>query len=168
MSKGAIKLQITDITSDQEWATDPTMIEVGISAAMLKLAEDSVAFMKDHDIDCMVSWSALPVTLYALIDDMHEDDVKGKQPITGEDGQEYVEFKPEYQLDGCSAKIFKDGAIQGVIPFKHSNEEVWFDIARIADLKEMFNAAPAHEPATVEALPTPATVINVDCHPFTL
>jgi hypothetical protein len=131
------------------------MIEVGISAAMLKLAEDSVAFMKDHDIDCMTSWAALPVTFYARVDEMHEDDLKGKQPITGDDGEEYVEFKPEYQLDGCSAKIFKDGAIEGVIPFKHSNEEVWFNISCIADLKEMFNAAPAHEPATAEALPTP-------------
>lgn len=138
-SPAEIKVQVTEICSDQEWTADPDMIEVSAGAALLESAERCVAFMQENDINYMCKWWAFSYTLYKVDDD---SDAQDKPKIIGTNGQAYVEFEPEYRLNGCNAKIYKDGDIQAVLPFKHSDGELWFDVGNVADLKFQLECKP--------------------------
>lgn len=139
LSKNTISVQISDVSSSQDWTVDPDMVEIEVGAAFLQKAESCIAFMQENDINYMGKWSAFGYTLYALAEDP-EDDGQDKPMIIGQDGQQYVEFTPKYQLDGCTAKIYKDGDIQVVMPFKRTNDELWCDIGNIKDLKVMLRS----------------------------
>lgn len=133
MSK--INVQIAEVHSNQEWATDPDMIEVELDAAFLQKAEKCIVFMRENDVNYMCIWWAFDYTLYELADNLDDEDKKEKSPVICTDGQEYVEFEPEYRLDGCHAKIYKDGDIQAVLPFKHTDDELWCIVGNVGDLK---------------------------------
>lgn len=134
--KKEIAVQIAGVSSNQEWTTDPDMIEVVFGADLLERAEKSLAFMQENDINYVCRWWSFSYTLYELAENVSDDDLKDKTIIQGTDGQSYVEFEPEYRLDGCHAKIFKDGCIRAVLPFKNTSDELWFDIGHISDLKQ--------------------------------
>ena len=134
-----ITVQVTEVHSNQEWATDPNMVEVSVGAAFLQLAEACVAFMQENDIDYMCKWWASGYTLYKVCDD---PDAEERPKIIGVDGQEYVEFQPEYRLNGCNANIYKDGDIRAILPFKHSENELWFEVGNIKDLKFNIESKP--------------------------
>lgn len=137
MSKGKeIAVQVAGVSSSQEWTTDPDMVEVIVTDDLLLRAEKCIPFMLENDISYVCRWWSFGYTLYELAENMDDDDLKGKTIIQGIDGQSYVEFEPEYRLDGCHAKIFKDGCIRAVLPFKNTSDELWFDIGHISDLKQ--------------------------------
>lgn len=147
MSTNTIKVQIKDVSSNQNWASDPGMIEIEISAEFLQIAEKCVAFMAESGINYMGKWWAFDYTLYKIGEDLADDETDGKQVLIGKDGEEYIEFTPEYRLEGCNAKIFKDGDIRAVMPFKNSDsgEELWCDVGNIKDLMAMLNSESAEE-----------------------
>lgn len=135
MSNHTINVQITDVSSNQEWTTDPDMIEIELGAQFLQKADKCVAFMQENDINYMCMWWVFGYTLYELSDNLDEDAKEGKSLLIGTDGQEYAEFEPEYRLDGCHAKVYKDGDIQAVLPLKHTGDELWCTVGNVADLK---------------------------------
>ena len=146
MSK--LNVQNSDISSNQEWSADPDMIDVTVDEVLLQKAEKCVAFMQENDIDYMCCRGALGYTLYELAENLDDGDKDGKEIVNGHDGQAYVEFEPEYRLDGCHAKIYKDGDLQAVLPFKHTSDELWFTVGNVADLKLKIAAAAGAEAAT--------------------
>ncbi len=130
MSQSTIRVQVTNVCSNQEYGPDPDMIEIEMDAKFLSNAECCVAFMKERGLDYVCAWWALSFTLYSLNED-------GKSPLNGLDGLEYTEFNPDeyYALDGCHAKIFKDGEIQAVLPIRKDDAELWCTVGSVADLK---------------------------------
>jgi hypothetical protein len=56
MSSRSLTIQSTDISSSQEWAMDPDMIEVYISQDFLAKAEKCVAFMRENDVLKCTIW----------------------------------------------------------------------------------------------------------------
>lgn len=130
MADNAITVQATDVSSSQDWTTDPDMISVKVDMDFLQKAEKCIAFMRDNDIHVMTNWWAFGYALYARADC---DD--GAVPsLIGDDGEAYVDFDPGYSLDGCHAKIYKDGDIFAVLPFKHSAGELSCSLGNVADL----------------------------------
>ena len=72
----------------------------------------SIWFEKQGGVS-IISWIAYFVV--SIIWLVYSLKIKDKPMIIGQDGQQYVEFTPKYQLDGCTAKIYKDGDIRVVI-----------------------------------------------------
>lgn len=149
-----LTVQMTEISSSQEWTTDPEMIEVYVNKGFLEKAEKCVAFMQEHDVNQVVIWGAFGHKMFENIDNLSEEDglkgkiiVKGMGHLSG-DVEEYVEFEPEYSVSGCHAKVDKDGEIHAVFPFKNSSDEVWCTIGALDDLKVRIGMAP---PATAAA-----------------
>lgn len=140
MSKPEIRIQATELASGQEWTSDPDMIEVVITADLVEKAEQCVAFMQTHDVAYMVIYWAMRYTLYGLTECFDEDELAGKTIVTGEDGKQYVEFTPEYRLDGCHTKIYKDGDLFCLMPFKHTADSLSGRVADIPWLKAQLAA----------------------------
>lgn len=120
-----IAVRTTDISSNQDWASDPDMIEVNMSQDFLDKAEKCVAFMQENDVSYVCMWYVLGYEFYELAENYTEPELEDKTLITGKDGKKYVEFETEYRVEGCHAKIYKDGVIQAVFPIKHSGDQVW-------------------------------------------
>lgn len=134
MSNQALTVQGTKISSSQEWTTDPDMIEFYVTPEFLKKAETCVAFMQKHDISKVVVWWAFGYELFQDVANVDEGDLAGKEMVKGGDG-EYVEFEPEYRLDGCHAQIFKDGEIRAALPFKNTADVLYCTVGSLSDLK---------------------------------
>lgn len=137
-----LTVQSSYISSSQEWAKDPGMIEVYVSHAFLEKAEKCVAFMQENDVHKVTIWWAFGYTLYLEVEALDEDDLKGKEIVTDENGDEFVEFEPEYCIDGCHAEVYKDGRINAVFPFKHTSEHLWCAVGTLTDLKAKLAATP--------------------------
>lgn len=142
-----LTVQMTEISSSQEWTTDPEMIEVYVDKGFLEKAEKCVAFMQEHDVNQVVLWWSFDYKMFENIENVSErDDLTGKTVVKSmESGAvaEYVEFEPEYRVSGCHAKIDKDGEIHAVFPFKNSGDEVWCTVGTLDDLKVKIGMAPS-------------------------
>ncbi len=135
--KESIEVQVVDPVSDQEWASDPDMLVITVPAELIDKAETCVAFMKAHGVANMLVSYALSDTLYALTECFNDEDLATKTRVTGTDGKGYAEFEPDYQLDGCHARIERDGDITAVLPFKHQGGSLRGKIGNIAELKKL-------------------------------
>ena len=148
MSIYNIKVQVAKLISGQVWATDPDMIEVTISEAFLKKARTCIEFMHINRINSMSIVSAFNYKLYALAESLKErldeNEIAKKEVFLGNDGLEYLEFTPEYQITGCGAVINENGEIRAVMPFGHSDDgdKLWCTLGNIDDLKSMFEVEP--------------------------
>ena len=127
-----IKIQINEVYSNQVWASDPDMVEVTITSAFLQSAEKHIAYMQEHELDYCSQWEAVGYTLFKL---SHQPGTEAFPTLIGRDGQDYEVFEPKYQLQGCAVKIFKNGNIHAVFPFKHTQEQLWFDVGDVKNLK---------------------------------
>jgi hypothetical protein len=143
-----LTVQMTEISSSQEWTTDPDMIEVYVNKGFLEKAEKCVAFMQEHDVNQVVIWWAFGHKMFENVENVSPEDtlsgktvVKGMNHLSG-DVEEYVEFEPEYIVSGCHAKIDKDGEIHAVFPFKNSGDEVWCTVGGLGDLKAQMGMVP--------------------------
>lgn len=139
MPQNAITVQRTGVRSSQEWTTDPDMISVTFNAEFLDKATQCVTFMKENGVNTMTIWWAFGHQLYTETDGSEEF-------IVGADGVEYAVFTPEYSLDGCHAKVFDDGRIRAVLPFRNSDGEVWVDIGHLDELKAILAGVPSPTP----------------------
>lgn len=128
MAKTAITVQKTDVRSSQEWTTDPDMIAVTFNADFLDKATECVAFMKNHEVHAMTIWWVFGYEFYIEADGAEEF-------IVADDGREYTSFTPQYRVEGCHAKVFNDGRIRAVLPFRNSAGEVWVDIGCLDELR---------------------------------
>lgn len=134
MSNQALTVQATEISSSQEWTTDPDMIEIYVTPEFLEKAEKCVAFMQENDISKMTDWHGFGYDLFQSVGNVDEDDLDGKPVVKGEN-DEYVTFEPEYRLDGCHAQINKYGDISAAFPFKYTSGELCCSVGSLSDLK---------------------------------
>lgn len=132
MDTKKLQIQCTTVGSSQQWATDPSMIQVDLSIEFLRKVERCIAFMKTNGAHkVIISW-AFGASLYSEFDG---DGDLAKDPIMeGKDGKQYVKFDPKYKLDCVNAEICEDGDIRALFPFKHSSDELWCDVGNIKDL----------------------------------
>lgn len=142
MSNEKLTVQVTDISSSQEWTSDPDMIEVYIDREFLEKAEKCVAFMQEHYVDKTTIWWGFGYNMFEKVEAIDEDDLTDEEVVKDENDAEYVEFEPDYRLDGCHAEIYKDGEISAVFPFKHTSDTLWCTVGTLSDLKSKFTAAP--------------------------
>jgi hypothetical protein len=133
----AMELKCVEINSNQDWTKDPDMIAVKLNGELLLKTEKCIAFMNDNDVNVMLCWWAIGYELFALASELADEDIDGKAIVVN-NGSEYVEFDPPYSLEGCHVKFYKDGDIQAELPFKHTNDKIWFTIGNIVDLKQKF------------------------------
>lgn len=134
-----VTVQITDINSTQEWTTDPNMIEVQLSAALLDKAGKCVAFMQEVGVTSMILDDGAGYDFFEVADD------DSKPVITGDDGTLYSSFEPEYSVAGCDVRINKSGEIRVIFPFKHTSDEMWCDVGMLEDLKLKLKPTPGNE-----------------------
>lgn len=124
------------------------MVDLLISASFLQKAQTYIDFMQDHDVNYMATPNAFSYSLMARVEELDKDKLADKSVVIGNDGKEYVEFDPEYRLDGCIAKIFKHGEIRAVIPFRDSAGELWFTVGNIKELTAMLHTQTDQNNAT--------------------
>lgn len=135
MSNESMSLQLHDLSSDQDWTVDPDMLEVSISPELVQKAETCVAFMQATNVDYVVIYDVFPYCTYTLAENLDEQDLKGKVPVLGSNGKLYVEENPKYFVEGCHARIYKNGGIVASLPFKHSSGELRGTVADLAELQ---------------------------------
>lgn len=128
-----VTIQSGDIHSTQEWTTDPDLIRVTVSPDFLRKAVQCVKFMGQSDVSQMSVSYAFAYTLYEDADGLDDDELEGK-PLFECEGEQYVEFEPDYALDGCHAKIDHDGEILAVMPMKHVDGKLWCSLGYLKDL----------------------------------
>lgn len=134
--KEKIIINVTgDIYSNQEWTSDPDLIQIELKSSFVEKAEKCIAFMQEHDVAMVKLYGEFGYELFT------EDDAEGEEGAIVVDGEQYVPFEPEYRLSGCDTLIFKDGYIKASMPFKHTNEELWCELGRLDRIKEKFSAA---------------------------
>ncbi len=139
-----LAIRVTDVSSSQEWTTDPDMIEVRVHRGFLEKAERAVAFLRENDAHKVTVWFALGYDFFENIENLaDESEMEGKATVDGEDGIKYVEFEPEYRVDGCHAEIDYDGDIRAVFPFKHSDDNLWCAVGNLDELKAKMGMAVA-------------------------
>lgn len=114
--------------------TDPDTIEVKADAALLQKAEKCVAFMQENEISDMCFQWEFGWTFFELAVNLDDEDKKGQKIVFRQDSQAYVEFEPKDCLDG-HAKVYKDGNIEALLPFKDSSNELWCSLGNVVDLK---------------------------------
>lgn len=112
-------------------------IEICLSKAFLDKAGKCVAFMQENGVDKVTIWCAFGYKLYQDVETADEAEVSGKEVVKVGDN-EYVEFEPEYRLDGCHAQIDKDGEIRATLPFKHTSDTMWCTVGDLKDLQRKF------------------------------
>lgn len=145
MSTNKITVQCEDIHSSQEWAADPDLIEIYLSKTLLEKAEKCVAFMQENDVDYMSIWFSLGYELLQNVDNVDESEVEDKK-VTDFKGEQFVAFEPEYSLEGCHTKIYKDGQIDAILPFKHSAGALSCVVGMLPKLKAQFANASVASP----------------------
>lgn len=135
-----VTIQVTNCESSQEWTSDPDMIEVHLTASFLQLAQKCIDFMKENEFNYMCKWFSLGYEFFANTnEDSVVGDVLDENQRNGNDGYIYEIFQPEYRVEGCHAKIFADGDIQAIFPFKNTSEELFCTIGNFNDLKLKFS-----------------------------
>ncbi len=134
-----MQIRTTDISSTSEWSSDPDMVEFDLSEALLHKAECCVKYMKQNDIHKMTIWYALGYKLYQNIENSSEDEPTDSSALIEHGGVQYVEFEPEYSLEGCHVEIFHDGDIKGVLQFKHTDDEIRVLIGDVNALRSQFD-----------------------------
>lgn len=135
---GKVKIQVVGISSSQEWATDPDMVEIEFDLDFLKQAQTCVDFMQAIHADQINIWWRFGYTLYELVENIENTEIKNRAIVDGPNGKKFVEFSPKYSLDGCNAKIDKYGDIQASFPFKHTSDSMWCVVGKLADLRTRF------------------------------
>jgi hypothetical protein len=130
-----INIQILNETINNEVSKVHDIIEVEVDEAFLQNAQTCIDFMLKHNINYMCSSSSFNYRLYERAENLDEGEMKDKVVIHGNDGNEYIEFEPEYSLDGCHARIYQDGDIQVVLPLKNGGHEFFYWLGKVADLK---------------------------------
>lgn len=124
--------------STQEWTSDPEKVVISFPISYIAMVEQAVAFMKASGFNKTVAWWH-PVS-YALFG-------------SPEDGEEALEFEPEYRLDGCHAEVYSHGEVQFTFPFKHSNDEGWTDRNWTLDeLRQLAGVASSESESTADQL----------------
>ena len=96
------------VFSNNDWATDPETVVCTVPDAFEATLNECADLLKRLDgLSTEFMWQAD----YELLD---------------EDGNP---FEPDYRLEGCHVRVYKDGDIQFFMPFKHAEhgEELWTD-----------------------------------------
>lgn len=144
---GSLIFQQIGVSSTQEWATDPCMVELTIPESFLSYADACMEFMgRVQNADEINTWNGFDYALYQDAECVDMNDFTPEDVRVGVlDGNKYVPFEPEYTLAGCDVRIDRHGEIKVDLPFKHTSEKVWFSIGNLADLKSKFEQAQAEE-----------------------
>lgn len=130
MSK-KITIRTTEISSTQEWTSDPDLVEFYVDAEFVTKAKKAIKFMHEVDVDFVCLWWAFGFETYREAD---FDDEPNDNDIE-HDAKRYTVFEPEYRISGCHAKVYKDGTLSAILEMKYTAEEVWCSIGKIADIE---------------------------------
>ena len=129
-----VTIKTTDISSNQEWTSDPTMVEIIFNANFYQMALKWIAIMQEENISYLCRYSMADFKLYDL-----EDDEPETTPRVIHEDFAYVEFTPEYTIKSCDIKVFKDGEIHAVLEMANSSSEVLCVLGCLDDMKSLFN-----------------------------
>lgn len=135
-----MQIRSTEVSSTSDWSSDPDLVEFELSEELLHKAECGVKYMKENGIHKMVIWYALGYSLYRDAQNLDEDELQTADVRLDYDGVEYVAFEPDYRVEGCHVEIFHDGNINGVLQFKHTDDQITALIGDVNSLRSQFDA----------------------------
>ncbi len=130
---------VSDFSSSQDWAIDPEKVIVYFPQRFIEKAEAAVGFMSAGGCDKCIFWF---VGDYKFVspDSSDEDDEEPSQQVAEIPG--YVEFEPEFAIDGCHMEVLANGEIKFSFQFKHTADEGWAnDRYTVDQLKSMFSGS---------------------------
>lgn len=130
-----ITIQGTDVSSTAEWANTPDMLEVHMPVEFILKAEEALRYMHKSGASIVQFDAFLAYELYSKVTDTGDDDLAGKELVTGKDGAKYVVAEVDYTLDGCNARIDSAGDIYAVLPFSHTSDVMTMKVGSINGLK---------------------------------
>ena len=137
----SIKVHAIGVSTDQEWTSDPEMVEVTIPASFFGEAERAMDFLQNSTFSYIGGMGAFDFKTFI---GSGEDSPDGVVEV---DGVMYEPFDPEYELDSCTALIYGNGDIQCEVLFAHTNDRMWFQLGSLGELKAKFEQAQQEEQA---------------------
>lgn len=138
----SLKAHVIGVSTDQEWTSDPAMVQVTIPASFFEEAERAMEFLQNSNFSYVGGMGAFD---YETFMDSDQDSPEGGVEVSG---VMYEPFEPEYELDSCTALLYANGAIQCEVLFAHSNDRMWFELGNLDELKAKFDAAQQEEQNT--------------------
>lgn len=138
MSKKQVNIQIEvgNLKSDQEFTVDPDRVLVTISGELLDMAEKCISFMSSTGAcNIAVRQFAMGYDFWQRADTCFDEELAGKSVIEGQGGVKYVEYTPDFKIEGCHARIHSDGDIYMSMPLENIGGEVSGRIGSLSELK---------------------------------
>lgn len=111
-----------DIHSTQDWTRDPDAAWVGIPLSLWKQIPGHLSTMQKNRVASMTFSHRIGYEFYEACD---EDD---NEIVLEHEGVEYSIFTPSYPIDSPDLVLSRDGELKVVFHFKHTPDELWFDI----------------------------------------
>ena len=136
--KTQIEIHSSCIMSTQEWAADPSLILVVLTADDLAKAEKCHAFLVENRVSTMLGIGSVSYEFYEPYEAGNLDHNPEDILEIGE-GRQFVVFNPEYTVEGCELSVRDDGTLRGIFDFKHTPEYLEVDLGKIEDLRQRFN-----------------------------
>lgn len=128
-----LAINCTEPHSTNDFNKSPDLVRVIVSYDFLRKARQCVEFVERCGARQMSLPYTFAYTLYEDADYLEDSELEGK-PLFECEGEQYVEFEPDYALDGCHAKIDADGEILAVMPMKHVDGKLWCSLGYLKDL----------------------------------
>lgn len=125
-------IQSTQVESTQVWATNPDMVEVYLPPEFWTLADKCMLLMSEEAITKMIFNHCYGYEFYEL---KNADSADTDVISTGEEGQQYVPFEPEYYIDGFDISMNYSGEIEAVFYLKHSSDELRVSLGVLEQLR---------------------------------
>lgn len=139
----SIHAQTITVESDQDWTADPEMISVVFSPDLLKVATDCFKLMRAAKADYVSGRWLTNYELYESAANLDAAELVGKSTVVGDDGVEYVSFKPSYILHDSEVKLHSDGVVEVVLKFKNSGHQIWFSFDNLSPIREIADSLAA-------------------------
>ena len=137
--KNQIEIQSSKITSNQQWAADPSLILVTLTAELFAKAEKCHAFLVENMVESMNGLNSLSYEFYEIVECLDaDDDRKIAEGISNENGDKFAVFNPEYVLEGCDLCVERDGMLKGIFLFSYTDDRLTVDLGLIDELRLMF------------------------------
>ena len=137
--QNTIQIQSKKITSSQEWAFDPGMVLVTLTAGQLAKAEKCHSFLVENKVQSMSGIAEPSFEFYKIVDAEDEDDAQDiVESITNKEGEKFALFTPEYRLDGGDLAIDVTGELKVVFPFSYTGDRLNVELGLLDELRLKF------------------------------
>lgn len=134
MQPALIVINCTEISSNQDWTTDPALIEISLKPSFLALAERCVAFLQETGGEKVTLTNVFSARLFDLAD-YHNYDEDHPIERTTHKNRGYVGMTPEYALDAAKAVIHANGLVSAQFELTHVDNHLCCDVGSLESIK---------------------------------